>query len=201
MVVADNLPRANSIVAEVSRILISNPDVLLTPDAIDILIAVGQAGDHVGSVGPAIHNADGSVYPSARGVPSLRTGVGHAMFANLWSGNPWTRAYRNDSAQEGVPRDADWLPGACLLVRRSVFDQLGGFDPAYFMYFEDVDLGYRIGKLGYRNVYQPHAHVQHIGAHSTEGESSRMVRAHHDSAKRFPPRSILAHYCGRSGQC
>ena len=72
-----------------------------------------------------------------------------------------------------------------MLVRRTLFEQLQGFDSGYFMYFEDVDLGYRLGKAGYRNVYEPGAHAVHAGAHSTGGESARMIRAHHDSARRF----------------
>ena len=72
------------------------------------------------------------------------------------------------------------------MVRRSVFDQLKGFDETYFMYFEDVDLGYRISQIGLRNVYEPKAVVVHTGAHSTQGEeSARMIRAHHASAKKF----------------
>jgi N-acetylglucosaminyl-diphospho-decaprenol L-rhamnosyltransferase len=82
-------------------------------------------------------------------------------------------------------RDAGWLSGACVLVRRSVYEQIGGFDEGYFMYFEDVDLGMRIGRAGFRNVYDPGAWVVHAGGHSTQGASERMVRAHHDSAHRF----------------
>jgi N-acetylglucosaminyl-diphospho-decaprenol L-rhamnosyltransferase len=66
-----------------------------------------------------------------------------------------------------------------------LFDTLGGFDEHYFMYFEDVDLGYRIGKVGFRNVYEPAAVVTHTGAHSTNSESARMVAVHHDSAQTF----------------
>ncbi|MEO7146986.1 MAG: glycosyltransferase, partial [Terrimesophilobacter sp.] len=74
----------------VDWILLSNPDVLLSPGAIDALVAVGGRDDSIASVGPAILNSDGTLYPSARAVPSLRTGIGHAMFSNLWPGNPWT---------------------------------------------------------------------------------------------------------------
>jgi N-acetylglucosaminyl-diphospho-decaprenol L-rhamnosyltransferase len=70
-------------------------------------------------------------------------------------------------------------------VRRSAFTELDGFDTGFFMYFEDVDLGYRLGKLGYRNVYEPAARVVHTGAHSTTSDSGRMINAHHDSARRF----------------
>ena len=170
----------------VEWVLVSNPDVILAPGAIDALLVVGEEDARIAVVGPAILTADGDLYPSARTIPSLRTGVGHALFMNLWGDNPWTRAYRHDAESHfGVRRDVGWLSGACLLIRRSAFEQLGGFDPGYFMYFEDVDLGYRLGKLGYRNVYLPVAVVTHTGAHSTTTESGRMIRAHHDSARRF----------------
>ena len=176
---------ARSLPAEIEWILVANPDVSLSPGAIDRLVATGREDPAIGSVGPAIHNSDGTLYPSARAVPSLRNGIGHAMFANLWTGNPWSKAYRKDSDNPPVCRDTGWLSGACVLLRRAAFDQLGGFDPGYFMYFEDVDLGYRLGKLGYRNVYEPAATVTHSGAHSTSTASARMIEAHHDSARRF----------------
>lgn len=169
----------------VEWVLISNPDVVLAPGAIDTLLATASADPAIAAVGPAVLNPDGSVYPSARRVPSLRTGVGHALFANLWQRNPWTLAYRRETDPSDEQRDAGWLSGSCLLVRRSAFDEIGGFDEGYFMYFEDVDLGFRFGRAGWRNVYEPAASVTHVGAHSTGGESARMVRAHHDSARRF----------------
>jgi N-acetylglucosaminyl-diphospho-decaprenol L-rhamnosyltransferase len=176
---------ARTLPPSIDWILVVNPDVQLKPGAIDELVATGEEDAGIGSVGPLTLTSDGDVYPSARSVPSLRTGVGHALFANLWLGNPWTRAYRNDTSAEPVRRDAGWLSGACVLVRRSVFDELHGFDEGYFMYFEDVDLGYRLGKSGYRNVYEPRAVAVHTGAHSTTTESARMISSHHDSARRF----------------
>lgn len=173
-----------SLPADVRWVLVSNPDVVLTAGAIDALVAAGESDPRVGAVGPAIMTND-EVYPSARAVPSLRTGIGHALFANIWLGNPWTRAYRRDSSRDPVRRDAGWLSGACVLVRKSAFDELGGFDDGYFMYFEDVDLGYRLGKAGYRNVYEPAAVVVHSGAHSTSDHSARMIAVHHQSARRF----------------
>ena len=176
---AANLPPS------VDWILVSNPDVSLRPGVIDLLVAAGDEDASIGTVGPAILTAEGEVYPSARAVPSLRTGVGHALFTNLWAENPWSRRYRNEHEQVLERRNVGWLSGACVLVRKTVFDQLNGFDSGYFMYFEDVDLGYRVGKAGYRNLYEPAAVVVHTGAHSTTTDSARMIRAHHDSAIRF----------------
>ncbi|WP_127792907.1 glycosyltransferase family 2 protein [Agromyces sp. LHK192] len=165
-------------------ILISNPDVVLGAGSVDTLVAAAESDARIGSVGPAIVNTDGTVYPSAREIPSIGHGIGHALFANVWPTNPWTRRYRRE-ADDDRPREAGWLSGACLLVRRSSFDDVGGFDEAFFMYFEDVDLGYRIGRTGRRNMYVPAAIVRHIGAHSTASRPEAMIAAHHRSAKRF----------------
>jgi N-acetylglucosaminyl-diphospho-decaprenol L-rhamnosyltransferase len=176
---------ARTLPESVRWILVSNPDVVLHPGAIDTLAEVGESDATIGAIGPALLTGTGETYPSARTLPSLRTGVGHALFSNLWAGNPWSRAYRHDDVEHARTRDAGWLSGACLLVRRSAFDELDGFDEGYFMYFEDVDLGYRLGRSGYRSVYEPSAVAEHTGAHSTSSESMRMVQVHHDSAKRF----------------
>lgn len=176
---------AAQVPTSIEWLLVSNPDVVLRPGAVDRLLQTAATDSRIASIGPAVLTPDGQVYPSARAIPSLRTGVGHALFANIWIGNPWTRAYRNDTDVEPVARDAGWLSGSCLLVRRSAFDAIGGFDPGFFMYFEDVDLGYRFGQAGFRNVYEPAAVVEHSGAHSTRTESARMIAAHHASASRF----------------
>ena len=172
--------------AAIEWILVSNPDLVLGAGSVDFLLATGDSNPSIAAVGPAIMT-NHEIYPSARSIPSLRTGIGHALFANIWLGNPWTRAYRKDSQYEAIRREAGWLSGACVLVRRSAFESLGGFDETFFMYFEDVDLGYRLGKAGFRNVYEPAAVVEHSGAHSTETvfESARMIEVHHESARRF----------------
>ncbi|NYD72615.1 glycosyltransferase family 2 protein [Leifsonia soli] len=172
-----------SLSASVDAVLICNPDVLVGEDALDTLRERLDADPTIGAVGPRILNEDGTLYPSARRIPSLRTGIGHALFVRVWPANPWTKAYRSENQVSA--RDVGWLSGACLLVRRSVFEELGGFDEGYFMYFEDVDLGYRVGRAGFRNRYEPAASVVHVGGLSTQAESRRMVRVHHASAYRF----------------
>jgi N-acetylglucosaminyl-diphospho-decaprenol L-rhamnosyltransferase len=167
---------------DVEWVLISNPDIVLGDGSIDLLVERGETDAGVGAVGPLVMT-DGVPYPSARSVPSLGTGIGHALLSNVWRGNRWTKRYHADS--EVTERDAGWLSGACLLLRRRAFDDIAGFDESYFMYFEDVDLGDRLAKAGWRNRYLPIAVVEHSGGHSTVGESAAMKRAHHDSAYRF----------------
>lgn len=183
-----------SLPPNIEWVLVSNPDLVLGTGSIDSLVGAGDSDENIAAVGPATLTDDGDVYPSARAIPSLRTGVGHAIFANIWPHNPWSRAYKQGSATDWNRRDAGWLSGACVLVRRSAFDRVGGFDADYFMYFEDVDLGYRLGKAGFRNVYEPAAVVTHTGAHSTTEDSARMVAAHHASARLFLNRKYSGWY-------
>lgn len=168
----------------VQWVLVSNPDVVFEPGSVDALIDSARQDTRIGSIGPRILNADLTVYPSAREVPTIRNGVGHALFGRIWPSNPWTRRY-HAAAETDVPRDAGWLSGACFVVRRQAFEDVGGFDERYFMYFEDVDLGYRLTRAGWSNRYEPAATVIHTGGHSTARSSSAMVREHHRSAERF----------------
>jgi N-acetylglucosaminyl-diphospho-decaprenol L-rhamnosyltransferase len=171
---------------EVGWVVVANPDIEWGPGSLDGLLGAAKRFPRAGAVGPLIRNLDGSVYPSARLLPSLGRGIGHALFGTVWPKNPWSIAYRQQEAAV-VERDAGWLSGSCLLMRREAFDSVAGFDPRYFMYFEDVDLGDRLARAGWRNRYVPSAEVIHIQGHSAGRPevSTRMLGAHHDSAYRY----------------
>jgi N-acetylglucosaminyl-diphospho-decaprenol L-rhamnosyltransferase len=167
-------------------LVVVNPDIVWEPGSLDELLAAAERHPDAGALGPVLLNTDGTVYPSARALPSLTHGLGHALFARLWPGNPWTRAYqRRQESADPVEREAGWLSGACLLLRREAFEAVGGFDPGYFMFFEDVDLGERLGRAGWRNVYVPSARVTHVGGTSWRERPARMITAHHASARRY----------------
>jgi N-acetylglucosaminyl-diphospho-decaprenol L-rhamnosyltransferase len=169
-------------------ILVTNPDTVFRSGAIDALVATGESDARIGSVGPRITNSDGTTYPSARALPSLRIGIGHALFAKAWPRNPWTARYLQSSVytRPGLESStAGWLSGACVLVRREAFNQVGGFDSRYFMYFEDVDLGKALGDAGWKNIYAPIASVEHAGGTSTTRYSRRMLAIHHASAAAY----------------
>lgn len=174
-------------------LLVVNPDVEFAEGAIDALVAAAEETPSGGSFGPRILTAEGDVYPSARRLPSLRTGVAHGLFGRVWPSNPWSVAYRAEGQTENR-RAAGWLSGACLLIRTTAWHEVGGFDLGYFMYFEDVDLGERLGRAGWRNIYVPDAVITHTGAHSASREVKRMERAHHDSAYRYLSRRYSAWY-------
>lgn len=167
-------------------LVVANPDIEWHPGALDTLLDAAGRHPRGGSFGPAVLDPDGTRYPSARELPSLTQGVGHALLGRVWPSNPWTVAYhRRQETVSDVERTAGWLSGACLLLRREAFEEVGGFDTAYFMFFEDLDLGERLGLAGWANVHVPSAVVTHVGGTSWRARPAPMIRAHHASAARY----------------
>jgi N-acetylglucosaminyl-diphospho-decaprenol L-rhamnosyltransferase len=116
---------------------------------------------------------------------------GHALLGIFRPDNRFTRSYqRNDLDQaSGGPVEVDWVSGACFLVRRSAFEQVGGFDESYFMYAEDVDLCWRLRQEDWSAAYVPAAEVTHRQGVSTDHHPYRMIVEHHRSLLRFAVRS------------
>jgi N-acetylglucosaminyl-diphospho-decaprenol L-rhamnosyltransferase len=164
--------------------LVANPDLRFEDGSVDELLAATERWPRAATLGPAIRTPQGALYPSARDLPSLSTGIGHALLGWLWPANPWTARYRRETE---APRErvAGWLSGSCLLIDVAAFHSVGGFDPAYFMYFEDVDLAERLSRRGWLHAYVPSAVVTHEGGHATSREPRRMLRVHHTSAMRY----------------
>jgi N-acetylglucosaminyl-diphospho-decaprenol L-rhamnosyltransferase len=119
----------------------------------------------------------------------LAVAAGHAFLGFVAPENRFSRAYKLLDWDHSRRSDVDWVSGACLLARRTAFDAVGGFDEAYFMYVEDVDLCWRLWRAGWRVGYEPAARVVHAGAVSTNRAPYRMILEHHRSLWRFAARS------------
>ena len=136
-------------------LLIANPDTWLSPGSLRRLLATATSDPRIGCVGPHLANPDGSDYPTGRRFPSMLMGAVHAAVAPLWPDNPATRRYHMAGVDRSRPLDVDWVSGACMLIRRQAFEQVGGFDPGYFMYFEEMDLCLRLHRVGWRLCSTP----------------------------------------------
>lgn len=154
---------------------ILNPDVFFDdPREVEQLMHP-FADPRVGMVGPALILPDGRMQDSARSVPA-----------------PWQIVARRLTGRElgavhdTSARDVDWLVGACMVVRRAAFEDSGGFDERYGMYFEDVDLCVRFWRRGWRVVYEPSSRVRHDHrADSRKTLIGKAMRRHLRSAARF----------------
>lgn len=170
-------------------VLVCNPDVEVSPDALDHLATALAQQPGLGVVGPLVRSTTGERYPSARRFPSLLDAAGHALLGLFAPDNRFTRAYRMDDVAPSGTRGVDWVSGACFAVRRAAFEQVGGFDESYFMYAEDVDLCWRLGREGWRVGYVTDAAVTHVQGVSTARRPYAMLLHHHVSLFRFAVRS------------
>ena len=172
-------------------VLVCNSDLQVPAEVVETLAAAADADPECALVGPLIRDPDGGRYPSARQFPSMIDAAGHALFGIFAPNNRFTRSYQRtelDTADDSV-QIVDWVSGACFLVKREAFEEVGGFDESYFMYFEDVDLCWRLGRAGRRVAYAPSAEVTHLQGRSTDRHPYRMILEHHRSLLRFASRS------------
>jgi N-acetylglucosaminyl-diphospho-decaprenol L-rhamnosyltransferase len=179
-------------------VAVCNPDVEVRPGTAEAMLAAFR-DPAVGAAGPRVRNLDGTTYPSARRDPPLLDALGHALLGRLWPRNPFTRRYRELDADPAAARDVDWASGAALWLRRTAIDDIGGWDEGYFMYMEDVDVGWRLRDAGWRVRYEPAGEVVHHQGLSTARHADRMIAVHHRSLLRFaskrwrgPKRLLLA---------
>jgi N-acetylglucosaminyl-diphospho-decaprenol L-rhamnosyltransferase len=170
-------------------VVVSNADLTVAPGTAAALVGRLDAEPDLAALGPALFNTDGSQYPSARSHASTVDAVGHAVLGRVLPRNRFTRRYRQLDAAWDRPRDVDWVSGALLFLRRSALDSIGGWDERYFMYLEDVDLCWRLRRLGWRVAYDPRGRATHVQGASTAAHPYRMIVAHHRSAYRFAART------------
>ncbi len=166
---------------DADHVLVLNPDVVVHDGTVAALAHHLDENLSVGIVGPAIERPDGTTYPAHRVFPSPLLAAAHAVLGSRWPQNPFTRRYRSPRPDGTV----DWVSGACFLVRREVFERVGGFDERYFMFAEDMDLCWRIQRSGSRVAALPGCAVTHVEGLSRRHASLAMVVAHHRSALRF----------------
>ncbi len=153
-------------VAGSRAVLFLNPDAALVDgrDCLARLLRELDADPSVGAVAPAL-TGDGQEEFQLRKLPTFGSFTREAFLLNrLWRSNPWFRRERYLDRARSEPFDVEQPAAAALLVRRDVFEEIGGFDEAFLpAWFEDVDMAARLWKSGHRIRYVPSAHATHVG--------------------------------------
>jgi GT2 family glycosyltransferase len=160
--------------------LLLNSDARLVDDTPLRLIGRLRCLPKVGVIGPTLRFEDGRLQASAHRFGSL----GRLVLEELLLYKLLSRARVGDLLLGGywnhdVEREVDWVTGACMLVRREVFEETGGFDPRIFLYGEEVEWCQRIRAVGWSIVFSPVGEVKHIGHASTDlllGDEGRVSR-------------------------
>jgi GT2 family glycosyltransferase len=153
---------------------------------------LAEANPSAGIVGACLLNADGTFQASHTPFPSLwqelmiLSGLGRMLYGRWYPS-------RGPEEDRG-PQIVDYVEGACLLVRRDAFEEVGGLDEEYFMYAEDVDWCYSMREKGWQAWYQPEARVIHLGGGSSKSRRTQREGDLYRSRVRF----FRKHYGARA---
>lgn len=167
-------------------LLLLNPDTWAAEGAVASLVACAEADPLVVVAGPRLSNPDGTLQRSVRGYPTpWRLATEYFFLRRLAPRSQLLNSFYGAGFDHASPRDAEFLVGAVLLVRRSAFDAVGGFDTAFFMFNEEVDLCYRLTLAGQRIRFWPAAGFVHVGGASTRPVWDQMYTEQLRSHLRF----------------
>ena len=182
--------KANNIGMEIAKgrnFLILNPDVIFYNNVVKILSDYLDNNETVGMVGPRVLNPDGSFQqPCLRGKPYPKDTLFHLI--GLAKAFPKCEAL-NGYALWHINRDeineCGALSGCCMMLKKTLFEEIGGMDEQFFMYQEETDWGLRTAQVGKKTIYNPNAEVTHIGGVTTKSVQVKAIWIFTQSMMKF----------------
>jgi len=173
-------------VATGNYILLLNPDVVLKENTLKLVLDFMEEHEEIDGLGPQLLNPDGTIQPSCREFPDFSillwefTGLNYLFPKNRIFGR-WRMGYFDFQS----PTEVDQPMGSFLLLRREILQKVGMFDERFPIFFNDVDLCYRIKKSGGKLYFYPEAKAFHIKGGSTYKAKPKMILSSHISFFRF----------------
>lgn len=164
--------RANNQALQIAKgdyLLLLNPDTLLPENVLKVCLNFFASHPDAGALGMRMFDGRGHYLPeSKRGLPDAWTAFFKLSgLIRLFPRHPRIARYYLGHLSPEEVQEVEVLAGAFMMLPRSVYEKLGGFDEAFFMYGEDIDLSYRITKAGYKNYYLPSPGIIHFKGEST----------------------------------
>ena len=150
-------------------VLLLNTDAFVAPDTLTKTLAYMDSNPKCGVLGVRLVGRDGRLQPSCRYFPSVFNTFLSATGLDRWF--PWVRMVDDMTWDHGSARECDWVPGCYYLARREVLNQVGLFDPRFFLYYEEVDHCRAVKAAGWSVTYFPDTTVIHIGGESAKSDS------------------------------
>jgi GT2 family glycosyltransferase len=164
-------------VASGAYFLLLNSDAWALDDAVERLAAFADEHPEAAVVGPRLLNPDGSLQPSVRGFPSVwRLATEYLFLRKLAPRSRALNSFYGAGFDHDEVREAEFLMGACLLVRREAADTVGLFDEDFFMFSEETDWCYRFRQAGWHVLFTPEAEFVHVGGATTRQNWGPMFR-------------------------
>lgn len=167
-------------------VLILNPDTIILDNALEKMVRFIDSQSEVGVVGAKLLYPDGTIQFSCRHFYNLRTILlRRSILGKIFRNSHLLRYHLMSDWNHDEIREVDWVFAASLMIRRKILNQVGYFDERYKMYFEDVDLCYRVKKAGYKIYYYPEAIIIHYHRRESAQKFSKKTVWHIQSAIRF----------------
>ncbi len=165
--------------------LLLNPDTEIKPGALVALVEFLRRDPKIGVVAPQLLNSDNSIQRSCRSFPTI-TGMAMELTGlSRWFPKLPASSYKMLDFDHTYARQVDQPEGACLLVRREVFEQVGLFDESFFMLFEEVDWCFRVKQAGWQIWFTPAAKVTHHYGQSIKQVKLKMIYYSHRGFFRY----------------
>jgi GT2 family glycosyltransferase len=156
------------------HVLLLNADAWLLDGALDSLVAAADRHPRAAAIGPHLENPDGTLQRSVRGYPTVwRLATEYLYLRKLAPRSQALNAFYGAGFDHESEREVEWLMGACLLVRRAAYDDVGPFDERYFMFSEEVDWMRRAADRAWSVVFAPGARCVHVGGAAHGGHLFR----------------------------
>jgi len=164
-------------------IVLLNPDSELKEDVFGPMLTYLRGHPDIGILAPKLRDEDGSLQLSCRRFPTFSVALfnRYSLLTRLLPRNRFSARYLLTDWDHSAIAAVDWVSGACLMARRSLFEEIGPLDEGYFMYIEDVDLCQRVHRAGYKVVYFPEAAITHHIGRSSHTLPSRSIVERHRS--------------------
>ncbi|MBC8100419.1 MAG: glycosyltransferase family 2 protein, partial [Armatimonadetes bacterium] len=154
-------------------LLLLNPDTEVIGAAVAEMVDYLEAHPQIGMVGPHTLNTDGTTQSSRRRFPDGRMAFFESTWLQPYAPQHWLDRYYITQPPDDVVLEVDWVQGSALMARHAVYTQIGGLDPAYVMYYEELDWCKRAKAAGWGVIYLGTAQITHHGGKSTEQAAAR----------------------------
>jgi hypothetical protein len=190
-------------------VLLLNADAWLDDGALDELVAFADAHPRAAVVAPRLRNVDGSLQRSVRGFPTAwRLATEYLFLRKLAPRSQMLNAFYAGGFAHDAPREAEWVMGAVLLVRRAAIDEVGPADDDFFLFSEETDWCFRFRAAGWEVWFDPAAGVTHVYAASHGGRlfrenlrgNLRFLLKHRGEREAERARRVLALGCRLRGR-
>ena len=165
---------------DAEHVLVLNADAWLVEHALARLVEAADRHPRAAAVGPRLLNPDGTLQRSVRGYPTLwRLATEYLYLRKLAPGSRALNAFYGAGFDHESEREVEWVMGACFLLRRSAYEEVGPFDERYFLFSEEVDWMRRAADVGWNVVFTSSARCVHVGGAAHGGRMFREnVRGH-----------------------